>query len=184
MLQFDGRWRFDSPGPIESGADDAFRDLINRIAGQAPRKSILEHFKSRFAAAANIQYWPSSNERFAAEDLTTAMSEAATNAPLFIEAFWLGCEELRLRHPEMVLPDAGRINRILTDTNAGYQLDPPVLVATRVHISIAVPTPPPSLDVQARSLIEQALQASERALAEGNGRQAVQEVLLLISAES
>ncbi len=134
MLQFDGRWRFDSPGPIEPGVEDAFLDLVNRIAGQASRKSVLEHFKSRFAAAANIQYWPSSNERFAAEDLATAMSEAAMNAPLFIEAFWLGCEELRLRHPEMVLPDAGRINRILTDTNAGYQLDPPMLIATRVHI--------------------------------------------------
>lgn len=180
MLQFDGRWRFDSPGPIEPGVEDAFLDLVNRIAGQASRKSVLEHFKSRFAAAANIQYWPSSNERFAAEDLATAMSEAAMNAPLFIEAFWLGCEELRLRHPEMVLPDAGRINRILTDTNAGYQLDPPMLIATRVHIPISVPTPPPSLDVQARSLIEQALQVSERALAEGNGRQAVQEVLWLL----
>lgn len=180
MLQFDGRWRYDSPGPVESGVEDAFLDLVNRIAGQAPRKSILEHFKTRFAAASNTQYWPSSNERFAAEDLAAVMSEAAANAPLFIEAFWLGCEELRPRHPGMVLPDAGRINRILTDTNAGYQLDPPMLVATRVHIPISVPAPPPSLDVQACSLIEQALQASERALAEGNGRQAVQEVLWLL----
>lgn len=53
-------------------------------------------------------------------------------------------------------------------------------VATRAHIPIAVTTSPPSLDVQARTLIEQALQASERALAEGNGRQAVQEVLWLL----
>lgn len=180
MLQFDGRWRYDSPGPIEFGVEDAFLDLVNRIAGQAPRKSILEHFKARFAAASNTQYRPSSNEQYAAEDLAAAMSEAAANAPLFIEAFWLGCEELRLRHPGMVLPDAGRINHILTDANAGYQLDPPMLVATRAHIPISVPALPPSLDMQACALIEQALQASERALVEGNGRQAVQEVLWLL----
>jgi hypothetical protein len=180
MLQFDGNWRFDSPGPIEPATEAAFLDLINRISGQAPRQSVLERFKKRFSAAASTQYWPSTNERFAAEDLARAMSEAAANAPLFIEAFWLGCEELRVRHPAMVLPDPGRINRILADTNAGYQLDLPTLVATRVHVPISVPTPPPSLDAQARSLIENALQASERALAEGNGRQAVQEVLWLL----
>jgi hypothetical protein len=180
MLQFDGRWRFDSPGSIESAIEESFRDLINRISGQGQRKSILEHFKARFAAAANIQYWPSSNERFAIEDLATAMTAAAANAPLFIEAFWIGCEELQLRHPEMVLPDAARINRILSDANAGYQLDPPMLLATRAYIPIAVPVSPPSLDLQARSLIEEALRASERALGEGNGRQAVQEVLWLL----
>lgn len=31
MLQFDGKWRFDSPGPIEPAAQKGFRDLINRI---------------------------------------------------------------------------------------------------------------------------------------------------------
>ena len=37
-----------------------------------------------------------------------------------------------------------------------------------------------SLDTQAKAAIEEALEASERALSEGNGRQAVQEVLWLL----
>ncbi|MET4803887.1 hypothetical protein [Bradyrhizobium sp. LB11.1] len=180
MLTFDNRWRFDSPGPIEGDVEAGFLDLINRISGQGQRKAILEHFKARFAAAANVQYYPSSNERFAVEDLTTAMGKAATNAPLFIEAFWTACEQLQRGNPEMVMPDAARINRILADAGAGYQLDPPSLIATRVHIPIAVPEQAPSLDAQAQGLIEQALQSSERALSEGNGRQAVQEVLWLL----
>lgn len=180
MLQFDGRWRFDSPGPIEPAVEEGFRDLISRIGGQGHRKAIFEHFKARFAAAANIQYWPSTNERFAVEDLAGAMAQAGANAPLFIEAFWMGCEELRAQNPEMVLPDAARINRILSQAEAGYQLDPPMLVATRVHIPISVPEAPQSLDAQAQGLINQALEASERALSEGKGRQAVQEVLWLL----
>lgn len=126
MLTFDNRWRFDSPGPIEGDVEAGFLDLINRISGQGQRKAILEHFKARFAAAANVQYYPSSNERFAVEDLTTAMGKAATNAPLFIEAFWTACEQLQRGNPEMVMPDAARINRILADAGAGYQLDPPM----------------------------------------------------------
>ncbi len=31
MLQFDGNWRFDSPGAIEPAVQEGFRDLINRI---------------------------------------------------------------------------------------------------------------------------------------------------------
>ena len=53
MLQFDGRWRFDSPGPIEAAVQEGFRDLIIRVCGQGQRKAILEHFKARFCAAAN-----------------------------------------------------------------------------------------------------------------------------------
>jgi hypothetical protein len=79
------------------------------------------------------------------------------NAPVFIEAFWDACEDLRIRDPAMVLPDAARINRVLLDADAGYQLDPPRLVAARVHIPISVPEAPPSLDVQAQAIINQAL---------------------------
>lgn len=151
MLQFDGRWRFDSPGPVGSSAQEGLRELINRVSGQGSRKAILEHFKARFAAAASVEYWPSTNERFASEDLDREMARAAENGPLFIEAFWDACEELRARNPTMVLPDAARINRVLADADAGYQLDPPMLVATRVHIPISVPEAPPSLDAQAQA---------------------------------
>jgi hypothetical protein len=180
MLQFEGRWRYDSPGSIEPAVVEGFRDLINRISGQSQRKAILEHFKARFSAAASVEYWPSTNERFASEDLDIEMARAAANAPVFIEAFWGACEELRARNPAIVLPDASRINRVLTDGDVGYQLDPPMLIATRVHIPISIPEAPPSLHAQAQALINQALDGSERALSEGNGRQAVQEVLWLL----
>jgi hypothetical protein len=180
MLQFDGKWRFDSPGPIEPAVVHGFRELIDRICGQGQRKAILEHFKSHFAAAAGVPHYVSSNASWASTDLDRVMCEASANAPLFIEAFYTACEELQARWPEMTLPEVSRINRILAEARAGYQIDPPNLLATRVHIPISVPDQPPSLDAQAVALIEGALQASERALAEGNGRQAVQEVLWLL----
>ncbi|CCJ07280.1 Uncharacterized protein BN69_1829 [Methylocystis sp. SC2] len=179
MLFFENEWRFESPGSIERDVEAGFLDLINRICGQGNRQNILEHFKSHFSAAAGRPHHVSSNASWAASDLETEMSYAATNAPLFIEAFYSACEELQQR-PDIALPDIGRINRILSDAGAGYQIDPPNLVATRVHIPIAVPEQPPSLDVQAQTLIDEALRASERALAEGNGRQAVQEVVWLL----
>jgi hypothetical protein len=184
MLVFDNRWRFDSPGPIERGVVGDFLDLINRISGQGQRKAILEHFKSSFAAAAGNPYHVSSNESWAASDLDRVMDEAAANGPLFINAFYTACEQLRQRSPDMALPEAARINRILTDHGAGYQIDPPNLIATRTHNPIIVPEQAPSLDAQAHVLIETALQASERALAEGKGRQAVQEVLWLLETVS
>lgn len=36
MLQFDGNWRFDSPGPIKPSVQEAFRDLVDHICGQGP----------------------------------------------------------------------------------------------------------------------------------------------------
>lgn len=180
MLQFDGRWRFDSPGPIEPAVVGRFRELIDRISGQGYRKAILEHFKSSFAGAGGVPYHASSDASWASTDLDTKMEEAALNAPLFIEAFYNGCETLKATNPGMQMPDVSHLNRVLSESGAGFQIDPPNLVATRAHIPIAVPAQPPSLDAQATAMIDGALQASERALAEGNGRQAVQEVLWLL----
>ena len=180
MLEFEGKWRFDSPGPIEREAVWAFRELIDRICGQGRRKGILEHFKSHFASAAGVAHHSSSDESWASTDLDSVMSEASENAPLFIEAFYNACEELERHNSEMEMPGVGRINRILTEAGTGYQIDPPKLIATRVHVPIAVSDEAPSLDTKAKGVIEDALEASERALSAGNGRQAVQEVLWLL----
>ena len=180
MLEFEGKWRYDSPGSVETEVFWAFRELIDRICGQGSRKGVLEHFKFHFASAAGVPHSTSSDEGWASTDLYNVMTEASENAPLFIEAFYNACEELDRRHPEMEMPGVGRINRILTDAGSGFQIDPPKLVATRVHVPIAVPGEVPSLDTQAKAAIEEALKASERALSEGNGRQAVQEVLWLL----
>ena len=158
----------------------AFRQLIDRLCGQGSRREILEHFKSHFAAAAGVPYHRSSDEGWASTDLDAFMSQARTNAPLFIEAFWNGCETLKEDFPKMVMPPVSTINSILNDADTGFQIDPPRLLATREHVPIAVPDQAPSLDDQAKTLIDETLQASERALREGNGRQAVQELLWLL----
>jgi hypothetical protein len=180
MLTFDNNWRFDSPGAIAPGVATAFSDLINRICGQGNRHAILEHFKSRFAAAAGVPHHRSSNESWAATDLERVMDEAAANAPLFVEAFYDACRNLADNHADMVVPDAARINRVLAEQGAGYEIRPPDLVATAHHEPIPVPEKPPAFEEQAQKLIEESLRASDRALAEGNGRQAVQEVLWLL----
>ena len=184
MLEFEGDWRYESPGAVEREVESAFRQLIDRICGQGWRKRILEHFKSYFASAAGVPHHTSSDEGWASTDLDALMNEAAANAPMFIEAFYDACEKLERRHPEMEMPGVVRINRILSEAGAGFQIDPPRLIATRVHVPITVPDEVPSLDTQAKVAIEEALEASQRALSESNGRQAVQEVLWLLETVS
>ena len=180
MLQFEGKWRYDSPGPAERELIWAFRELIDKICGQGCRKGLLEHFKSHFASAAGTSYDSSSDESWASTDLGSLMSEASENAPLFIEAFYNACVELERGNPEMEMPGVGRINRILTEAGSGFQIDLPKLIATRTHVPVAVPDEVPSLDMQAKRAIGEALEASERLLRQGNTRQAVQEVLWLL----
>ena len=180
MLQFEGKWRFDSPSALEREVVWTFRQLIDRISSQGRRKEILEHFKYHFASAVGESFYPSSNESWASTDLDTAMENAAANAPIFIEAFYSACEALEGNDPELEMPGIPRINRILNDAQAGFQIDPPRLIATRKHRVIVVPKEVPSLDRRAKAAIENALDASQRALDNGNGRQAVQEALWLL----
>ena len=158
----------------------AFRQLIDSICGQGQRKWILEHFKSYFATAAGVPSYTSSDENWASTDLDTVMTVAAENAPLYIEAFYEACEALERHNPEMEMPGVSRINRILSKSGSDFQINPPKLIATRELVSIPVPNQVPSLDVRAEASIEEALHASDRALSEGNGRQAIQEVLWLL----
>jgi hypothetical protein len=180
MLNMNNSWRFDSPGPIAPNVSAAVSDLMYRICAQGPRKANLECFKYHFATAAGLPPQLSSDESWAVSDLVVLMDEAAKNAPLFLDAFHSACEDLRARHPEMALPDATRINRLLAEYKAGYEIQGTNLVATRDYAPIPIPQNVPSLDSQAQELIEKALDASNKALAEGRGRQAVQELLWLL----
>ena len=184
MLKFEGRWRYYSPGAIAPGVVDEFRKLIDTICGQGKRWNILEHFKSHFASAAQRHYAHSSSEDWASSDLDSHMGDAAENAPLFIEAFYEGCLALQARNPNMVMPDLNLVNGFLNAADTGFQIDPPNLIATREHIAIPVPDETPSLDAEAHTVIEEALQASERLLEDGDGRRAVQEVLWLLETVS
>lgn len=184
MLQFDNRWRFDSPGPIEQGVKANFLDLINRVCTQGNRYSILEHFKSHFCSAAGIPYHRSTSESWAASDLESRIEDAGVNAAVFIEAFYDACEKLKARDADIAVPDINRINRILFDNGSPYQIDPPNLISTQSAVQINLPEQLPSLDSQVQKIIDSSLNNSERALSEGNGRQAVQEILWLLETVS
>jgi hypothetical protein len=183
MLKFENSWRFDSPGPIPVGVVRGFSELIGRIAMQGNRQSILEHFKRYFAGAAGTTPSWSSSESWAESDLHDYMRHAAENAPLFIEAFYDACEALR-GTSEMALPDLARINRVLSENAAGFEIDPPNLISQNVLASIPVPGRTLSLDEQAQILIQKSLKDSEQLLSEGRYKQAVQEILRLLETVS
>jgi len=179
MLEFSGDWRFDSPGPIPDGVLEDFTTLIGRVTTQGDHQEVFERFKSYFAAAAGTTASWSSSTSWAQSDLHTLMSEASSNAPLFIEAFYEACEALR--RDGTAVPDVKLINRILARHEAGYDLRPPRLVATGEGPQrIDVPHEAPSLDRQARDIIQRSLSQSEDFLKDGHDRQAVQEVLWLL----
>src|SRR5262249_32597417 len=152
-----------------------FYDLIEKIASQGNRWVIAERFKRCFGATSQ-----SSSESWAWSDLSDAMHRASENAPLFIEAFVDGCTACADETPPLGVPDLSLVNRILMEHDVGFQIEPPNLVATRSYAPIEVPQQTPSLDEQARLLIEESLAGSERLLSEGQGRRAVQEVLWLL----
>jgi hypothetical protein len=184
MLKFNSAWRFATPGPISQEVVNEFYRLIGKIAAQGPRQSILEHFKSFFAGAAGSTSSWSSSESWADSDLQTFMDEAAGNGPLFVEAFYDACETLSRAHPDYGLPDLPMINRILAMCSAGYQIQPPDLIAQNAPSVIEVLNEPLSLDQQAQELVQQSLKQSEQLLAEGRDRQAVQEILWLLETVS
>jgi hypothetical protein len=112
------------------------------------------------------------------------MRHAAENAPLFIEAFYDGCETLRANHPEYAIPDVNRMNRIFAENNVGYSIQPPNLISRNPQAPIAVPERIPSLTEQAMQLIQKSLSDSETLLVQGMNRQAVQEILWLLETVS
>jgi hypothetical protein len=60
-------------------------------------------FDFRLEHAGN-PYHVSSNESWAASDLDRVMDEAAANGPLFINAFYTACEQLKQRRPKWRCP--------------------------------------------------------------------------------
>lgn len=185
VLKFNGAWRFDSPGEIPVGVVNDFFDLIVRIASQSERRqSVLEHFKSYFANASGAATGWSSSESWAETDLDRYMRNAADNAPLFIEAFYDACETLHASHPDFAMPDIGRMNRVLSENGANYEIRPPDLVNRNPQVAIAGPERVASLDEQAQELIQKSFAESEKLLAEGRDRPAVQEILWLLETVS
>jgi len=182
-LRFPGAWRFMPPSDghfINSSIPDAvvceLSEAIDKIASQGDRWQVLEHFKSHFGVSSR-----SSSESWAESDLQSAMSHSAKNAPLFVEAFLSGCDELRDNYDGWFAPDAGFVNKILAKHNVGYEVRPPELVAREIGSTpIPVPIHVPTMAEVARTVIDGSLNRSEELLSEGRPREAVQEILWLL----
>jgi hypothetical protein len=185
VLKFNGAWRFNSPGKIAEGVHDDFFNLVGKIVGQGPRQRLLEHFKGYFASAAGSTSSWSSSESWASTDLHRYMSDAAENAPLFIEAFYDACKSLANSNADLVVPDFEMINQILSRHNAGFEIQPPELLSRNPAAAITVQEQQLlSLDEQAQDTIQKSLKHSEQFLSSGQYRQAVQEILWLLESVS
>lgn len=112
------------------------------------------------------------------------MREAGENEALFIEAFYDAGEALKNLHEGIVVPDVNMINHVLNIHDAGYEVNPPQLVARRGQTPVEIEALPPSLDAQAQEKIQRSLKQSEEYLTAGNNRQAVQEILWLLETVS
>ncbi len=190
MLKFDPSWRFEPPpnGRYKNKAipPEAIRDfdsLIRKVTTQGNRWYMLEHFKGAFSRSAGQTHFRSSSEGWAESDLSSAMSQAAENAPLFLEAFYDACEELRQR--DLFAPDVAMINSVCRKHEIGYELNPPVLLLRESTSAITTtPVPvverPPTIAEQALEIFQQSLERSERLLTEGRHREAVQESLWVL----
>ena len=109
------------------------------------------------------------------------MSEAAENAPLFLEAFFDASEALRQESRGYVAPDTGMINTLCLRYQIGYEIRPPDLVLREADIPvIPVPERPPTLAEHSVNLLQSSLGRAEELLGEGRGREAVQETLWLL----
>ena len=184
MLKFNGAWRFHSPGAIADGVQHDFFNLIRRIAAQGSRQRILETFKSHFANAMGSTSSWSSNESWSETDLYNHMNEAATNAPLFIEAFYDACTAVEKGHPDFTVPNCEIMNSVLAQHNAGYEVQPPNLLARNPNAPISIPKHVRSLDEEVQEIIQQSLRQSDEYMNLGKGRQAVQEILWLLETVS
>ncbi|HVQ69412.1 MAG TPA: hypothetical protein VMT08_18125 [Bradyrhizobium sp.] len=185
MLNYDPTWRLRPPGKIALAVISDLTVLIKRVSGQySNRQHVIEHYKRYFADAAGRPSYHSSSLSWAESDLDDYMREAGANAPMFIEAFYDAGQALKNQNSELVVPDVDMINYVLNEHGAGYEVNPPRLIARNASSSVAVEILPPSLDAQAHERIQRSLKQSENYLAAGDNRQAVQEILWLLETVS
>jgi hypothetical protein len=187
-LEFSPTWRFAPPAdnlfqnvaiPAEATRD--FFALIGKISTQGDRQEILEHFKKHFCHVTGVTHVRSSNASWAESDLGDHMNKAAETAPLFIEGLWDACRTLGEINPDYSAPNETVINEVLLKHNVGYAISPPKLFLRENEAAvIVVPAPPPTFTETARNLLVDSIKRCDRLLADGHGREAVQEGLWLL----
>lgn len=183
MLNFDGQWRYQSPGEMPAEVVNDLLAIVMRIAAQdASAQNIYETFKRRFAQVAGRPISRSSNEAWAESDMKNYANLASDNAALFVEAFYDACQDIVRRNEAIVLPPLDYINRVLQPS--GYAIAPPDLVMGSIVAGVMVPEHTPSLDEQANELIQTSLLRSEDLMAAGQYRAAVSEIFWLLETVS
>lgn len=174
MLKFDERWRFESPGNVPQQVDEQFYKIINKLA--KGEQSVFERFKRTFGAVSGISTSTSSSASWAQSDLMSYMSEAASNAPLFIEAFYDGWRELGAGYPAV---NVDVINKILAEAGLRYQINGGALIFDGPEL-IPSPEVPQSLLEEAKITIDGSMKEAEKLFREKRYRPAVQETLWLL----
>ncbi len=192
-LEFPGRWRFEPPadtedfthGEIPDEAVKEFIDMINKVATQADRWEVREHFKRYFCRASGRVYMQSSDQGWAELDLLRDAEAAANNAPMFIEAFFDACQSFMARGKGRYAPDGPRINAVLARHRLGYEIrDDHLLLRSEEAPLVLVTVPTPTRVEQSVEMIQASLSRAEELLLEGKGREAVQESLWLLETVS
>ena len=191
-LRFNGAWRFHPPpdgafrnGSIPSAALADCLEVIGRVATQGDTQEVLEHFKGYFCAAAGTTHVRSSSASWAETDLRSYMEQAASNAPLFIEAMVEACTRVSRLGEHFYAPDVTAINALLAEHQIGYEVRGNELVMREaITAAIPVPEPPLTMAEQAAGLLQECLSRSDQLLAEGRNREAVQEILWLLETVS
>ena len=182
-LNFSNSWRFSSPGKLPYEALEGFFELICKIAVQGDAKGVYEHFKKYFANASGKIPNISSSIGWAQSDLKDYMRHASENAPLFIEAFYSGCQMLNAKY-DFAVPDVDKINAILYAADTGFELCPPNIIALSLTSTISVDSHVKSLNEETLEIIQQSLAESEDLLSQGKNRPALQEILWLLESIS
>lgn len=174
MLKFNDDWRYSSPGAIPAQVDAEFSQLIKRLAKDD--QPVLEHFKKYFASAAGQSSGESSSFSWAATDMDRYMTDAAENAPVFIEAFYDAWLSLGSKYPPL---NVTVINSILAKHNSKYQIDGDELIYEGQPV-VASPAVPKSFQENARETIEKSLAKADDHWAKFEYKAAVQEILWLL----
>lgn len=179
MLKFEDSWRFNAVEKISREVHNKYYEAISKIT--RGEQKLIEHFKRYFAGAAGITSGWSSNSSWADSDLQNYMDSASVNAPLFIEAFYDACKDLKEKDESIPVPDVKWMNGVLSGASTNYYIEPPYLQKIGSdHIVSLSPDVPLSFEEQARETIHSSLSEIDKLFSEGRHRQAVQEALWLL----
>ncbi len=188
-LTFDFAWAL-SPPPdgtyintsIPGDAVDEFFTFAKLTAQRGDPEEIYFIFRAEFSEAMGQPRYRSSSLYFAPGDAKLAMEEAASNAPVFIAAFYSACAEITRQFGSTNAPDVSTMNRLLEKHRIGYVIDPPKLRLR--DIVDVVPVHPTTLLQQAHEKFRNAIERSEGLLHENKGEEAVNHIWWLLESVS